>query len=265
MEPTTWLAMPIDAHRYSRRMSSVTISPENVENVVSPPRNPVVTSSRASGESTAWRVMNSIAKPISRPPNRFAASVPNGSVGNTGLNRLPSPQRIHAPTAAPPPTARIPFQGMSPSPLIPQRRDQAFRFEQQVERSTDVFHDDVGGSHRLGGNACAAAHADPERRAGQHQAVVAAVADGDDMARSKAGDVARLGLRLAFGRKHDDFAVHAFELGARSSERVACNDVETQTIAESRQARSRVVLQRPIMRQRAVEIADEIPQIELPE
>src|SRR4030095_2454122 len=96
-------------------MNSVTISAEKVENVVSPPRKPVVTSSRAPGASTACRVMSSIAKPISRPPERFAASVPSGSVGNTGLRRLPSHQRSHAPTAAPPPTARMPPQGIRPS------------------------------------------------------------------------------------------------------------------------------------------------------
>src|SRR5215831_16072077 len=54
--------------------------------------------------------------PISRPPTRFAASVPSGSVGNIGLRAAPSPQRSHAPTAAPPPTARTAPQGMVTSP-----------------------------------------------------------------------------------------------------------------------------------------------------
>ena len=46
-EPTTCAAMAIDPQRYSPRSSSVTISAEKVENVVRPPRNPVVTSSRS--------------------------------------------------------------------------------------------------------------------------------------------------------------------------------------------------------------------------
>src|SRR2546423_11802759 len=56
--------------------------------------------------------MSSIAKPISKPPPRLAASVPRGSVGNTGFSMTPSPQRSQAPIAAPPPTAIIPLQGI---------------------------------------------------------------------------------------------------------------------------------------------------------
>src|SRR2546422_11266668 len=39
---------------------------------------------------------------------RLAASVPSGSVGNTGLRTMPSHQRSQAPAAAPPPTASKP-------------------------------------------------------------------------------------------------------------------------------------------------------------
>src|SRR5437588_4573179 len=56
--------------------------------------------------------MISIAKPINNPPMRLALKVPSGSVGNTGLSMTPSPQRSQAPIAAPPPTARIPPQGI---------------------------------------------------------------------------------------------------------------------------------------------------------
>ncbi len=42
--------MTTPAHRYSWRISSAVLSAENVENVVSPPRNPVVISSRISGD-----------------------------------------------------------------------------------------------------------------------------------------------------------------------------------------------------------------------
>src|SRR5438128_2619207 len=121
-EPRRWLAIVIVPHRYSLRMSSVTISAENVENVVSPPRNPVVTSKRNSGVNTACRVRSSIAKPISKPPRRLALSVPSGTVGNSGLRRMPSPQRNQAPIAAPPPTARIPPQGIQNPPFAQEKR-----------------------------------------------------------------------------------------------------------------------------------------------
>src|ERR1700730_6069958 len=111
-EPTTCEAIAIVPHRYSLRSSRVTISAENVENVVRPPRNPVVASNCISGLIIAWRVMISIAKPINNPPMRLALKVPSGSVGNTGLSMTPTPQRSQAPIAAPPPTARIPPQGI---------------------------------------------------------------------------------------------------------------------------------------------------------
>src|SRR3984893_3895603 len=111
-EPTTCEAIAIVPHRYSLRSSRVTISAENVENVVKPPRNPVVARSCISGLIIAWRVMISIAKPINKPPMRLALKVPSGSVGNTGLSMTPSPQRSQAPIAAPAPTARIPPQGI---------------------------------------------------------------------------------------------------------------------------------------------------------
>src|SRR5205085_7093697 len=52
-EPMTCPAMPIALHSNSLRKSSVVISAENVENVVRPPRKPVVTSSRISGDIIA--------------------------------------------------------------------------------------------------------------------------------------------------------------------------------------------------------------------
>src|SRR5581483_4708569 len=93
-----------------RVMSRVTVSAENVEKVVSPPRNPVVTSRRISAGSASKCDITPIATPMSSPPSRFAASVPRGSVGKTGLRRIPSHQRSHAPAAAPPPTATNPAQ-----------------------------------------------------------------------------------------------------------------------------------------------------------
>ena len=40
---------------------------------------------------------------MSKPPPRLAMSVPKGSI--EAFNAMPKPQRSHAPSAAPPPTA----------------------------------------------------------------------------------------------------------------------------------------------------------------
>src|SRR5947208_1458585 len=108
-EPITCAPMPSVPHSHSLRRMSVEISAENAEKVVRPPRKPVVSIKRTSGDSSVWRVMSSIANPINKPPMRFAARVPSGSVGNTGLSAMLKPHRSHAPTAAPPPTTRTPI------------------------------------------------------------------------------------------------------------------------------------------------------------
>src|SRR6185437_11004952 len=82
-----------------------------------PPRKPVITNNCSSGE-TAWKFRNRpMAIPISRPPVRLAASVPSGTVGNSGLNRVPSPQRHQQPMAPPTPIATNPLTPTSASPL----------------------------------------------------------------------------------------------------------------------------------------------------
>src|SRR5690349_15949163 len=48
--------------------------------------------------------------PIKYPPTRLAHSVPNGTVGKTGLSAAPNHHRNQAPSAAPPPTARIAYR-----------------------------------------------------------------------------------------------------------------------------------------------------------
>ncbi len=50
-EPPTWITTALHAESSRPAPISVTISAENVENVVSPPQNPVMTSSRHSGAS----------------------------------------------------------------------------------------------------------------------------------------------------------------------------------------------------------------------
>src|SRR5476649_1547137 len=49
--------------------------------------------------------MNAMHTPIRSPPRILAATVPRGIVGKIGLRSIPKTQRIHAPAAAPPPTA----------------------------------------------------------------------------------------------------------------------------------------------------------------
>src|SRR6266511_4337475 len=145
-EPATWPPTAIDPHSHSLRSSSVTTSAENVENVVRPPRKPVVVSRRISGGNTAWLVKSSIAKPMSNPPIRFAASVPRGTVGKSGLSAMPSPQRSHAPTAAPPPTANKPLHDMQ-IPLSRLTRDRCYG------RGDDRGYP-RGNAYRLTANGC---------------------------------------------------------------------------------------------------------------
>src|SRR5581483_5570338 len=85
-EPTRCSEMSVRDHAYSCRSSSVTVSPENVEKVVSPPRNPGVMNNRNSGDSEENCANAPIVMPMIKPPSRLAASVPSGMVGNSGLN-----------------------------------------------------------------------------------------------------------------------------------------------------------------------------------
>ena len=75
------------------RSSKVTTSAENVEKVVSPPRNPVTQSSRHSGGRPDLMLKVAVATPTRKPPSRMAANVPSGTVGNTGFSISPSHQR----------------------------------------------------------------------------------------------------------------------------------------------------------------------------
>jgi hypothetical protein len=90
----------------SRRNSSTVVSAEKVENVVSPPRKPVVAARRSSGGTATERPKYSMHSPMMKPPMRFEASVPKGIVGNTGFSHAPRRQRSNAPSAAPMPTAK---------------------------------------------------------------------------------------------------------------------------------------------------------------
>src|SRR5690242_3797247 len=83
-------------------------------------------------------------------------------------------------------------------PSIAQRRDEAARLEEELERVADAAGDDVAGLRGFAGDAFVTRHADAEGRRLQHQAVVASVADGDHALRPDALDdrLLRPSLRL---------------------------------------------------------------------
>src|SRR4029079_311895 len=105
-EPTTWAPTIAAVQPYCWRSSSVTVWAEKVKKVVRPPQKPVVTNKRISG-GRLWNWWNTpSAAPMTKPPSRFAASVPSGSAGRNGLSTMPKPQRSKAPAKAPNPTAK---------------------------------------------------------------------------------------------------------------------------------------------------------------
>ena len=77
-EPNKCRAMVARASVQRAPMSISTTSPENVEKVVSPPKNPVMTSKRHSGASSGRYAKKAKAQPIKKPPSKFAHSVPRG-------------------------------------------------------------------------------------------------------------------------------------------------------------------------------------------
>src|SRR5690348_7392972 len=92
-EPIRCKPIIASAHAYSCRNSSVTVSPENVEKVVSPPRKPVVMNSRSSGDSAENCSNAPSVKPMINPPSRLAVSVPIGMVGKIGFSARPNADR----------------------------------------------------------------------------------------------------------------------------------------------------------------------------
>ena len=86
--------------------ASVTVSAENVENVVRPPRNPVAIARRAVSEIKAWFFVIAMKIPIRNPPIILAVKVPSGMAGKIEFMVNPSHQRSQAPKAAPIPTEK---------------------------------------------------------------------------------------------------------------------------------------------------------------
>lgn len=101
MLPATCPMIMAQLQKYSRWEIKVTVSAENVEKVVNPPRNPVVIASRAASGINAWPLVRAINTPIRKPPMILAASVPNGMVGKIEFITVPNHQRKRAPKAAP--------------------------------------------------------------------------------------------------------------------------------------------------------------------
>src|SRR5260370_39262062 len=86
---------------------SVTTSTENVEKVVRPPMNPVITNRRNSGGRPALAAKKTAATPTRDAPIRLDASVPSGTVGKTAFKPRLSVQRSNAPSPAPTKMERI--------------------------------------------------------------------------------------------------------------------------------------------------------------
>lgn len=87
--------------KYSWCEINVTVSAENVEKVVKPPRNPVAIARRAASDKNRWLLVTAIKIPIKKPPTIFAANVPRGMDGKMEFNMFPSHQRSIAPSEAP--------------------------------------------------------------------------------------------------------------------------------------------------------------------
>lgn len=101
MLPTTCTVIIKKERKYSWCEINVTVSAENVENVVNPPRKPVITARRMGSGKNRWFLVTTIKIPIKKPPMIFAANVPRGIEGKIGLNIFPSHQRSIAPSEAP--------------------------------------------------------------------------------------------------------------------------------------------------------------------
>ena len=114
-EPSMWMDTAPIAKANRLCCSNVTTSAENVENVVNPPRNPVMTISRHSVATAACVLKKFKAMPIKKPPNRFAARVPRGMVEDMALSCRPSNQGNKAPAEAPAQIARIEYISAIPT------------------------------------------------------------------------------------------------------------------------------------------------------
>jgi len=93
--------------RYSWWEISVTVSAENVEKVVSPPKKPVVIARDSVSGIMTWLFIKPMNAPIRNPPKRLAANVPNGMIGKIAFIARPSHHRMRAPNALAIPIAMI--------------------------------------------------------------------------------------------------------------------------------------------------------------
>lgn len=76
-------------------------SPENAENVVKLPKNPVTKKSFTDGESIGKVIKILITIPITKQPSQFASKVPKAKDENNELKANDNPQRLVAPKDAP--------------------------------------------------------------------------------------------------------------------------------------------------------------------
>ena len=88
-----------EAEIYEPFSIRVTVSRENVENVVNPPQTPVFQNSTAFGEIFSFDSARPAIKPISKAPSRFVISVRNGNPLFRGIRLIA--YRLTAPSAPP--------------------------------------------------------------------------------------------------------------------------------------------------------------------
>ena len=146
--------------------------------------------------------------------------------------------------------------------LIPvlrsQRRDQAQRVQQEVERGQDVRRDDVGGGQRFGRGALRADHGDAQGGGLQHEPVVAAIADRGDRLAPELNDVFEL-VHVLSDRVHDlDATGDAGQRGLRRAERVGRDDVDAEARRQRDQPLAHAREKRAVARQGAVVVQHEV-------
>lgn len=107
MEPTTCNVTCTSARSGSPAVNNSIDSNENVENVVKPPKSPVIQKSFSALDADGCEANHAANSPMARPPIRLHVKVPNGNTPQRALSHVESAQRKQAPSAPPAPTLAI--------------------------------------------------------------------------------------------------------------------------------------------------------------
>ena len=99
-------AMFMNESKYSPFLNRYIVSALNVENVLRPPRNPVVRKTFMFSEKILLCLLNSRIKPISKPAKMLENKVPNGKAGCFAPAKSVMKYLRQEPIAPPNPTAK---------------------------------------------------------------------------------------------------------------------------------------------------------------